>query len=110
MELGDGVNLSEMIPQLRGRNGAEAERLSKKYDVRLDFSKKGEPDRIVIRGVRDKVEACEAFLRKKIEEEEAKISQEISIDSRVHSRIIGGQGKALTKIQERFKVITGNTQ
>jgi rRNA processing protein Krr1/Pno1 len=103
-ELGEGVNLTELIPFLRGRNGVEAERLSKKFDVRLDFSKKGEPDRIVIRGVREKVEACETFLRKKIEDEESKLSQEVSIDSRVHSRIIGGQGKTLAKIQEKYKV------
>lgn len=104
VELGEGVNLSEMIPHLRGRNGIEAERLSKKFDVRLDFSKKGEPDRIIIRGLRDKVEACETHLRKRIEDEEAKLSEEILIDSRVHSRIIGGQGKTLAKIQEKFKV------
>lgn len=103
-ELGEGVNLTELIPFLRGRNGVEAERLSKKFDVRLDFSKKGEPDRIVIRGLREKVEACETFLRKKIEDEESKLSQDVSIDSRVHSRIIGGQGKTLAKIQEKYKV------
>lgn len=104
VELGEGVNLSEMIPQLRMRNGNEAEKLSKKFEVRLDFSKRGEPDRIVIRGLKPNVEKCEAYLRKKIEEEDAKLSQEISIDSRVHSRIIGGQGKALAKIQEKYKV------
>lgn len=104
VELGEGINLSEMIPQLRGRSGAEAEKLSKKFDIRLEFSKKGEPDRIVVRGVREKVEAFESFLRKKIEDEESKMSQEISIDSRVHSRIIGAQGKALAKIQDKYKV------
>jgi rRNA processing protein Krr1/Pno1 len=104
VELAEGINISELIPQLRGRNGAEAEKLSKKFDVRLDFSKKGEPDKIVIRGLKENVEACETHLRKKIEDEEAKLSSEIAIDSRVHSRIIGGQGKALAKIQEKFKV------
>lgn len=104
IELGEGLNLSEMIPQLRARKDQEAEKLSKKFKVRLDFSKRGEPDRIVIRGVREDAEKCEAYLRKKIEEDESKLSQEISIDSRVHSRIIGGQGKALAKIQEKYKV------
>lgn len=104
VELGEGINLTEIIPMLRIRNGNEAEKLSKKFDVRLDFSKRDQPDRIVIRGLREHVEKCEAYLRKKIDEEDSKLSQEISIDSRVHSRIIGGQGKTLAKIQEKYKV------
>lgn len=100
-----GLNLGEIITTLRMRTGNDtAEKLSKKYEVRLDFSKREEPDRIVIRGLRAQVEKCEAHLRKRVEEEESKQSQEILIDSRVHSRIIGGQGKTLAKIQEKFKV------
>lgn len=100
-----GLNLGEIISTLRMRTGNDtAEKLSKKYEVRLDFSKRDEPDRIVIRGLRAQVEKCEAYLRKRVEEEESKQSQEILIDSRVHSRIIGGQGKTLAKIQEKFKV------
>ncbi len=95
---------SELIPQFRGRNGKEAEKLEKKYQVRIDFSKKGEPDKIVIRGFKKNVEECEAFILKKIQEDENKISQEITVDNRVHSRLIGYQGKALAKIIEKFKV------
>jgi polyribonucleotide nucleotidyltransferase len=95
---------ADLIPQLRGRNGAEAGKLEKKFDVKIDFSKKGEPDRICIRGLRANVEACDAFLRKKIEDEDAKLSMEIQIDNRVHSRIIGAQGKALAKITDKYKV------
>jgi predicted PilT family ATPase len=95
---------SELIPQFRGRNGKEAEKLEKKYQVRIDFSKKGEPDKIAIRGVKKNVEECEAFIRKKIQEDENKISNEITVDNRVHSRLIGYQGKALLKITEKFKV------
>jgi hypothetical protein len=32
---------AEFIPQLRGRNGVEAERMEKKHKVRIDFSRKG---------------------------------------------------------------------
>ena len=95
---------SELIPQLRGRNGKEAEKMEKKYQVRIDFSKKGEPDRIVIRGIKQNVEDCEAFIRKKIQEDESKVSAEITVDNRVHSRLIGYQGKALAKITEKYKV------
>jgi len=95
---------SELIPQFRGRNGKEAEKMEKKYEVKIDFSKKGEPDKITIRGVKKNVEDCESFIRKKIQEDENKISQEITVDNRVHSRLIGYQGKALAKITDKFKV------
>jgi transcription antitermination factor NusA-like protein len=39
----------EFIPQMRGRNGKEIQNLEKKYNVRIDMSRKGEPDKIVIK-------------------------------------------------------------
>ena len=82
---------SDVIPKLRGRQNQETERMEKKYDVKIDFSRKGESDRITIRGIKKNVDECEAFIRKKIKDEESKISQEIKVDPRVHSRIIGAQ-------------------
>lgn len=94
----------ELIPQLRGRKGAEAARLEKKFQVKIDFSRIGEPDKIIIRGVQKNVLDCESHIKQKIKEDESKISEEIQIDNRVHSRLIGTQGKSLAKIIEKFKV------
>lgn len=94
----------DLIPQLRGRDGKEAKKLEKKFDVRIEFSRKGDPDKIVIKGLQKNVDDCEAFIKKKIEDEEAKVVREIDIDSRIHSRIIGTQGKALAKTIDKFKV------
>jgi len=94
----------ELIPQLRGRNGIEANKLEKKFDVRIDFSRKGEPDRIVIKGIKQNVLDCESFIRKKITDEQSKQVQEIEIDNRVHSRIIGQKGRTLAKLMEKYKV------
>lgn len=94
----------ELIPQLRGRQGVEVIKLEKKFSVRIDFSRKGEPDKITVKGLQENVHKCEAFIRQKIKAEEEKTSQEISIDNRVHSRIIGQRGKALAKIMEQYKV------
>lgn len=94
----------ELIPQLRGRQGAEVIRLEKKFQVRIDFSRKGEPDKITIKGKQEFVKECEAFIQKKIQDEEAKTSTEIKIDNRVHSRIIGQKGKTIAKIMAQFNV------
>lgn len=94
----------ELIPQLRGRKGAEATKLEKQFNVKVEFSKIGEPDRVVIRGCEPQVKECRAFIEKKISDDESKLTEEIQIDNKVHSRIIGHQGFALAKIKEKFKV------
>jgi len=92
------------IPQLRGRLGVEAQKLEKKFSVKVDFSKQGQPDKVTIRGIQKNVLECKAHIEQRIQEEESKVIQEIQIDNKVKSRIIGFQGKALAKIQEKFKV------
>lgn len=94
----------ELISELRGRKGVEVIRLEKKYQVKIDFSRMGEPEKIIIRGVQKDVLAFKAYIDQKIQDDESKVSEEITIDNKVHSRIIGYQGKALAKIQEKYKV------
>ncbi len=94
----------ELIPQLRGRMGAEVMKLEKKFAVHIDFSRKGEPDKVTITGPEANAKKCEDFIRQKISDEDAKVSQEITIDNRIHSRLIGQKGKAIAKIMEKFKV------
>jgi rRNA processing protein Krr1/Pno1 len=95
---------AELIPQLRGRKGAEATKLEKQFNVRVEFSKIGEPDRVVIRGFEPQVIECKAFIEKKISADESKLSEEIQIDNKVHSRLIGHRYSAIDKIKEKFKV------
>lgn len=94
----------QLIPQLRGRMGAEVIKLEKNFAVHIDFSRKGEPDKVTITGPEENAKKCEAFIRKKIADEDAKVSQEITIDNRIHSRLIGQKGKSIAKIMEKFKV------
>lgn len=94
----------DLISQLRGRNGNEVKKLQDKYEVRIDFSRRGEPDKITIKGLEKNVKKLEEYIKKKIADEEAKTSEEITIDNRVHSRIIGQKGKAIAKVMEKFNV------
>ncbi len=99
------VNINpQLIPQLRGRMGAEVIKLEKKFAVHIDFSRKGEPDKVTIIGPEENAKKCEAFIRQKISDEDAKVSQEITIDNRIHSRLIGQKGKSIAKIMEKYKV------
>lgn len=94
----------DLISQLRGRNGNEVKKLQDKYEVRIDFSRRGEPDKITIKGLEKNVKKLEEYIKKKIADEEAKTSEEITVDNRVHSRIIGQKGKAIAKVMEKFNV------
>lgn len=50
------------------------------------------------------VKKLEEYILKKIADEDAKLSEEITIDNRVHSRIIGQKGKAIAKVMEKYNV------
>ena len=94
----------DLIPQLRGRNGVEVIKLEKKFEVKIDFSRRGEPDKIVIKGVQKNVEDCANFIKKKISDDNSKLTETLTIVQRVHSRIIGQKGKNVAKIMEKYKV------
>lgn len=95
----------EHVQFLRGKQGSEAIKLGEQFKCRVDFSRKGEPgDRVVLRGYEKNVLECKEEILKRIHELESKIIQEISIDPRVISRIIGAQGKNAKKISDKYSV------
>ncbi len=94
----------EYIQVLRGKNGIEVTKLNEKFDVKINFSKKGEPDRVIIRGYEKNAYDARDEIEARLAQYASKITQEVEIDSRVHSRIIGAQGKNLKKITDKFKV------
>lgn len=51
-------------------------------------------------GARDAIQAI-------VNDLEEMISEDITLDSRVHARIIGGRGKGIRKIMDEFKVRGG---
>lgn len=59
---------------------------------------------IVITGYEDKALACRDEILKLIKEFEAKITMEITIDSRIHARIIGSGGSKLQQIMKDYDV------
>jgi len=66
----------QFIQTLRGRMGADAKALSDKFDCRIDFSRKGEPDKVIIRGLEKDALAAQDGILKVLE---SKVFQEIQI-------------------------------
>lgn len=61
-------------------------------------------DQITITGYEHKAIAACKTIQAIVDELEEMISEDITLDSRVHARIIGARGKGIRKIMEEFKV------
>lgn len=61
-------------------------------------------DQITITGYEHKAIAARDTIQAMVEELEEMISEDITLDNRVHARIIGARGKGIRKIMDEFKV------
>lgn len=61
-------------------------------------------DQITITGYEHKAIAAKEAIQHIVDELEEMISEDITLDSRVHARIIGARGKGIRKIMDEFKV------
>ena len=61
-------------------------------------------DQITITGYEHKAIAARDAIQAIVDELEEMISEDITLDSRVHARIIGARGKGIRKIMDEFKV------
>ncbi|XP_072349563.1 vigilin isoform X2 [Scyliorhinus torazame] len=93
-------------PKIIGRKGAVISQIRKDHDVNIQFPDKGDEnqDMITITGYERNAESAKAAVMKIVADLEEMVSEDITLDHRVHARIIGGRGKAIRKIMEEFKV------
>lgn len=67
-------------------------------------------DQITITGYEKNAEAARDAIMKIVGELEQMVSEDVTLDHRVHARIIGARGKAIRKIMDEFKVSGGVMQ
>uniref|UniRef100_A0A8C5C3D0 Vigilin n=1 Tax=Gadus morhua TaxID=8049 RepID=A0A8C5C3D0_GADMO len=93
-------------PKIIGRKGAVITTIRTEHDVNIQFPEKNDEnlDQISIMGYEPNAIAARDAIKALVDELEELISEEITLDSRVHARIIGGRGKGIRKIMEEFKV------
>ncbi|XP_055486989.1 vigilin-like, partial [Leucoraja erinacea] len=93
-------------PKIIGRKGAVISQIRKDHDVNIQFPDKGDENQesITITGYVQNAESAKEAIMKIVADLEEMVSEDISLDHRVHARIIGGRGKAIRKIMEEFKV------
>lgn len=66
-------------------------------------------DQITITGYEKNAEAARDAIMKIVGELEQMVSEDVTLDHRVHARIIGARGKAIRKIMDEFKVSGGGS-
>uniref|UniRef100_A0A8C7NSY2 Vigilin n=1 Tax=Oncorhynchus mykiss TaxID=8022 RepID=A0A8C7NSY2_ONCMY len=93
-------------PKIIGRKGAKITNIRTEHDVNIQFPDKNDDnqDQITITGYEHKATAARDAIQAIVDELEEMISEDITLDARVHARIIGARGKGIRKIMDEFKV------
>ncbi|MCJ8729661.1 hypothetical protein PDJAM_G00109000 [Pangasius djambal] len=93
-------------PKIIGRKGAIITHIRTDHDVNIQFPEKNDEnqDQISITGYEQNAIAARDAIQAIVDELEEMISEDITLDSRVHARIIGARGKGIRKIMDEFKV------
>ena len=96
----------EYHPKIIGRKGIVISKIRTNHDVQITFPKRGDPDeqKIIITGYEENVYKAKEDIMKIVNELNEFVRDELTIDSRVHSRLIGARGRNIRKIMDDFKV------
>jgi polyribonucleotide nucleotidyltransferase len=93
-------------PVIIGSKGASIREFRKTHDVDIEIPKDNaeNPNAIRLVGYQNKVEAAMEALREKVAELESMVTLELSIDPRVHARLVGPRGASVRALQEKHNV------
>ncbi|KAK2907479.1 high density lipoprotein binding protein a isoform X1 [Channa argus] len=93
-------------PKIIGRKGTIITNIRTEHDVNIQFPEKNDEnqDQITITGYEHKAIAARDAIQAIVDDLEEMISEDITLDSRVHARIIGARGKGIRKLMDEFKV------
>ncbi|XP_023195384.1 vigilin isoform X2 [Xiphophorus maculatus] len=93
-------------PKIIGRKGAIITTIRTEHDVNIQFPEKNDEnqDQITITGYEQNAVAAREAIQAIVDELEEMITETITLDSRVHARIIGARGKGIRKIMDEFKI------
>lgn len=97
----------EFHNDLIGQRGAKVNALRKKYDVRIDFPRKGgnqAESEIVLTGYEDKCQECAKEMLATVEDLKTHVVKEVDIHHAVHGKIIGQRGSGVRALQEKHNV------
>lgn len=96
----------EYHPKIIGKRGQVISKIRMDHNVQINFPRRGEEAEniITIIGYQENAEAACDTIKKIVKELDEKTKEEVFLDHRVHSRLIGTRGRSIRKIMEKYKV------
>jgi polyribonucleotide nucleotidyltransferase len=96
----------EYHPKIIGRAGAVINKMREDYKVNIQLPSKGAENQeiITITGYEADANAAKDAILKIVNQYESMIKEEVQIDPRCHSMIIGRRGRTIKKIMDDYKV------
>jgi polyribonucleotide nucleotidyltransferase len=96
----------ELHPKIIGTRGAVIQKLRADYNVNIQLPRKGAPEEhvITITGYESDAHKARDAIKKIVDDYESMTREEVRIDPRVHSKIIGRKGAGIRKLQQDYKV------
>jgi len=93
-------------PKIIGRRGALITTIRKKHDVNIQFPDKGSENQsiITITGYQSNAEGARDEILQIVKDYEDLFTEEVSIDARIHPRLIGAKGRGINRLMEDFQV------
>ena len=96
----------EYHPKIIGRSGGVISKIRTDFDVQIQLPRKDAEEQsiITIHGYEQNANDARDAILKIVGQFESMVHEEVSIDPRVHSMIIGKRGRSIRKIMDDFKV------
>ncbi|ESO99461.1 hypothetical protein LOTGIDRAFT_231082 [Lottia gigantea] len=93
-------------PKIIGRRGLVISRIRQDHNVNIQFPDRGDEDQSLIKivGYEKNAEAAKEDILKIVEELDSMVTEQVTLDHRIHPRVIGAKGRGIRKITEDFKV------
>lgn len=98
---------SKHHPKIVGRKGAVVSKIRDRHDVQIQFPAKNtdeSSDTITVQGYEQNTCAARDEILKMVQDLESMVTENIKLDHRCHSRIIGQRGRHVRKIMEDYQV------
>ncbi|KAK6618489.1 hypothetical protein RUM43_013682 [Polyplax serrata] len=96
----------EFHPKIIGKKGAVISEIRSTYGVQITLPKRGDPEEhiITIQGYEEKAIAARDHILGIVNKLKQRTKEEIEVDSRVHSRLIGQKGRSIRKLMDKYQV------
>ncbi|RZF47323.1 hypothetical protein LSTR_LSTR012609 [Laodelphax striatellus] len=88
-----------------GKGGANIKKIKDDTNTKISLpAEDSKSDVIVISGRKENVEQARDMILKIQEEQDSMIREEVSVDARIHPRLIGARGRAIRQLMNQFQV------